>query len=93
MIVHAQGDRKKTPTPIAVRAMTEAEVRAIPSGGHVDALLNSGRLGTVKVTSFRTWKRDPARVEIGIKYGMYEFATFSLPEAMARFVVREEQQA
>jgi len=67
--------------------MTKDEVRAIPSGSHVSCLLNNGRLGSVKITSIKTWKREPERIEVGVKYGMYEFTTFDAAEAAQRFVV------
>ena len=85
--VFAQSDRKVKPTPITVRPMTKAEVWALPSGGHVDTILLNNRLGQVKITSIKTWKRLPERIEIHVKYGMYEYATLSLDEAMRRFVV------
>lgn len=34
-----------------------------------------GTAASAKVTSIRTWKRDPNRWEIGWKYGMYEYGT------------------
>ncbi len=27
-----------------------------------------------KITSIKTWKRNPNRIEIGLKYGLYRFA-------------------
>ena len=87
LTVFSQGDRKVTPTPVTVRPMTKAEVWALPSGGHVDTILLNNRLGQVKITSIKTWKRLPERIEIHVKYGMYECATLSLDEAMRRFVV------
>ena len=87
LTVFSQGDRKVKPTPVTVRPMTKAEVWALPSGGHVDTILLNNRLGQVKITSIKTWKRQPERLEIHVKYGMYEYATLSLDEALRRFVV------
>lgn len=86
--VFQQGDRKVNQTTVYVRFMTVDEIQAIPKGHRVECLLNNGRLGSVKVTSIKTWKRDPQRVEIGVKYGMYNCATLSLIDASHRFVVR-----
>lgn len=83
-----QSDRKVIPTMLPYRAMTEPEVRALRSGQSVSLVLNNGRVGSVRLNGkVRTWKRDATRLEIPIKYGLYEFATFSLSEALARFVV------
>jgi hypothetical protein len=40
--------------------------------------LNSTGLSRVRVTSVKTWKRSPERVQVNVKYGMYTF--FSLNE-------------
>ena len=86
--IFAQDDRKVKPTPIAVRGMTRTDVMALSYGAHPAIILNNGRLGAVKVNgALRTWKREPNRVEIPVKYGMYECATLSLDEALHRLVV------
>lgn len=86
-------DRKKTPTLHEFRTLTRDEILALGSGFHVLAIRNDGKVGRVKINgSIRTWKRDPNRVEIPLKYGMYEFATFSLDEALARFVKETKEE-
>jgi hypothetical protein len=40
-----------------------------------------GTAASAKVTSVRTWKRDPNRWEIGWKYGMYEYGTVTPRDA------------
>jgi hypothetical protein len=42
---------------------------------HKTAKKRDGTACSAKVTSVRTWKRDPSRWEIGWKYGMYEYGT------------------
>jgi hypothetical protein len=42
---------------------------------HKKAKRADGTACAAKVTSIRTWKRDPGRWEIGWKYGMYEYGT------------------
>lgn len=53
---------------------------------HSDARPNSdGTLARFKVTSVKTWKRDPDRIEIHVKRGMREFYVWD--EAMFDFAV------
>ena len=86
------GDRTKTPVLHPCRTLTRDEVLALQSGAHAVVVLNNGRLGTVKINGeVRRWKRDPDRVEVPVKYGMYEYATLSLKEAMERLVVFTEE--
>lgn len=87
-----QSDKRKNPALIEYRAMTREEVLALRYGDHPEVLLNNGRVGVAKVNgAVRTWKRNPSRIEVPVKYGMYEFATLDLEQALARFVVREQQ--
>ena len=45
---------------------------------HITFLSIDGTARTAKVNGkVRTWKRDPNRVEIPIKYGLYEYGTFT----------------
>ena len=45
--------------------------------------------GQVKVNgAIKTWKRDPSRFEIPVKYGLYQCARFDQDEALRRFVVK-----
>jgi hypothetical protein len=80
-------DRSKKKRTVRVRRMTRAEVLAL--SGHADFLARDGTLRTLKINGrVRTFKRDPDRVEVPVKYGMYEYATLSLQEALDKFVVR-----
>jgi hypothetical protein len=86
-----RSDRKKVADKIRVRRMTRDEVMQLHYGQHPEVILNDGRLGEVKINgAIKTWKREPDRAEIPVKYGMYECARFSLDEALQRFVVRVE---
>jgi len=83
-----QSDRSKTPKLHKFRTLERAEVLALAAGSHALCVLNSGRVGHVKINGrVRTWQRTPGRIEVPIKYGMYEFAVFDLNTAMERFVV------
>ena len=45
---------------------------------HITALDVRGQSRTVKVNGrVRTWKRDPNRIEVPYKYGLYEYGTFT----------------
>lgn len=74
------------------RAMTLAEAKALHSGQHVWVLARQGDARRAKVNGApRTWKRDPSRVEIPLKYGMYEYATFNEDDvAKGRLLVPQE---
>jgi len=75
---------------MTIRSMTKEEILALTPGKRVHLRLNDGRIGSAKVNGkVRTWKRDPSRVEVPLKYGLYEYCTFSLSEALARLVVQE----
>lgn len=79
--------RVKTPAPmIKVRRMTLDEIKSL--GSHAKMIANDGTLRDVKINGrVRTWKRDSNRVEVPVKYGLYEYATFDTSEALERFVV------
>lgn len=71
-------DRTKAPVKTEYRPMTVAEAKALTYGQHVTFLANDGTARDCKVNGApKTWKRDPSRVEVPIKYGMYEYARFS----------------
>ena len=81
-------DRKVKPALLAFRTLSEAEIRALGSGQYVMCRLNNGRVGQARLTSApKTWKRDASRVEVNVKHGLYDYACFSLGEALERFCV------
>lgn len=66
-------DRRKTKNEAAYRYMTIAEAKALRSGERIDFQGRDGQVRQVKVNgSPKTWKRDASRVEVPVKYGMYE---------------------
>jgi len=71
------------------RLMTEAEVRALVQGCRYFFLANDGRARELKITSLKTWVRKPD-IEVRYQYGLYEFGSLSLAEAMKRLLVRED---
>ena len=60
------------------RPMTDSEARALGYGDHIWFLSLSGDARRIKINgAVRTWKRTPERLEIPVKYGMYEYARFT----------------
>ena len=60
-----------------VRPMTLDEVKAL-NYGHIWFIANDGLLRQAKVNGkVRRWKRNPDRFELPLKYGLYEYATFT----------------
>jgi hypothetical protein len=69
-------DRSKHPAMIAVRPMTLDEARLL-NYGHIEFIGLGNDLRRAKLNGkVRTWKRDANRLEIPLKYGMYEYTTF-----------------
>ena len=59
------------------RAMTLDEAKRLQYGQHIWFVSMSGDARRVKVNGApKTWKRDASRVEVPVKYGMYEYARF-----------------
>ena len=84
-------NRGKRPTK-KYRTMTREEILHLAAGETVPFLANDGTCRNVKINGkVRTWKKDPNRVEVPVKYGMYEYHTFSLGEAMSRLLVLMEE--
>lgn len=82
-----QGDRRRRPEEREYRKLTEAEIRALRRGDHVQVILLNGRVAWAKVNGApRTWKRDPGRLELPMKYGFYEHFTADMEFARDRFV-------
>jgi hypothetical protein len=59
------------------RPMTLTEAKCLSYGQHIWCLSNSGDARRVKINGApKTWKRSPQRLEVPVKYGMYEYARF-----------------
>lgn len=69
-------DKRKNPRMLLVRRMTVAEAKCLSAGSHALAESNSNTAVTVKINGKpKTWKRNNGRVEVPLKYGMYEYTT------------------
>lgn len=65
------------------RFLTLVEIKALRN--HALIVGNNGEIFRVKVNGIvKTWKRDPSRFSVPIKYGLYEYARI---EELDRFVV------
>ena len=83
-----QSDKRKNTEALYFRFMTDEEILALSYGDHPHVKLNNGRVGRVKINgAIKRWARDPGRIEVPVKYGMYECARLSFDEARARFMV------
>ena len=63
------------------RPFTLEQARQLKSGLRVWFKSNDGGARMAKVNGKpRTWKRDPARIEVPLKYGLYEYFTLTATE-------------
>lgn len=68
----------KTRPTFTVRDMTLGEAKELRYG-HIKFVSTNGELRECKVNgSAKTWKTRPGDVDIPVKYGMYEYAVFSM---------------
>lgn len=86
-------DKRKSAPKIEFRYMTVEEAKLLGYRDEVWVILNNGRAGRVRVSGrVRLWKRDADRIEVPVKYGMYEsftlerrhFAGGSEPRALVK---------
>lgn len=65
-------DRTKNPESKQYRRMTLEEAREL-GWGKFPFLCNDGKVRRCRVNAaVKTWKRDPSRIEVPLKYGLYE---------------------
>jgi hypothetical protein len=81
-------DRNKSKRQLQVRRMTLDEVKRLQAGRRYHFIANDGTVKELTINgSVKTWKRDANRVEVPVKYGMYEYGHFDATEALQRFVI------
>ena len=86
------GDRRKNPEQKTFRPMSKNEVLLLCSGNHVWFKANDGTARHLKINGVvRTWKKDPNRIEVPTKYGMYEYHTFCT-EDLDRLLIEVEEK-
>lgn len=83
--------RLKLPPLRTYKYLTLAECKEIRSGSHVLFVTRQGDVAQAKVTSVKLWKTRPNDVRIGLKYGLYEYATAEFVDGESRnnYLVRE----
>ena len=60
--------------------MTLQEAKNLRAGDYIHHITKKNADGTpmrAKVTSIKTWKRSPNRIEVRCKRGLYDYATFT----------------
>ena len=63
--------------------MKLTEAKTLKNGEYVHHTTKKNADGSpmrARVTSVKTWKRAPGRVEVHVKHGMYDYACFSESE-------------
>lgn len=81
-------DRKKK-EKMLFRYMTKEEILNLSYGNRVWFLANDGTARQLKINGkVRTWKRDTDRIEVPVKYGMYEYGQLNLTQALSPLLIR-----
>ena len=76
MLLKLNSDKRKNPEFKEYRPITLEEAKNLDSVSHCLVLLNNGNVGHVKINGkVKRWKREPDRIEIPVKYGLYEYVT------------------
>lgn len=60
--------------------MTLHEAKNLKSGDYIHHTIKKNADGTpmrARVTSIKTWKRSPDRIEVRCKHGLYDYAVFT----------------
>ena len=63
--------------------MTLQEAKNLKAGDYIHHTAKKNADGTpmrARVTSIKTWKRSPERIEVRCKHGLYDYATFTESE-------------
>jgi hypothetical protein len=59
--------------------ITLDQAKALGYGSHVKYLNHQGRIINLKINGqVRTWKKDQSRIEIPVKYGLYEYGILNI---------------
>lgn len=85
MQIYCGYDRNKNKVSKRFRFMTIGEARNLKYGDTVSFIDKNGLYRNCKVNGKpRTWKREPERILVPVKYGLYEYAALekSGPDSM-----------
>ena len=84
-------DHRKNPASYSFRRMTLDEIKALVIGARYWFLARDGSARQLTINgSIKRWKREADRLEVPVKYGMYECARLDTREALARLLVKLE---
>ena len=78
MLLASAKDRKCNPDTKEYRFIEKSETLNLGTVGwtSLDVLCRDNKVRTVKINGrVKTWKRNPDRIEVPIKYGMYDYDT------------------
>lgn len=82
-------DRRQFKQMIVCRRMTLDEIKVLTPGQRVDFISTNGTLRQCTINGrIQRWVREPDRIEVPVKYGLYETARLKTAEALSVFVVR-----
>ena len=84
-----RGSRKKVADRIELRQITLDEAKALGSYyGSLYILDKNGNAANIRRgSSVKRWKRDPDRIEITFKFGMYESFRFGTMDILREILV------
>ncbi len=88
-------DKRKNPQPITLRPITLEEAKRLDDPGsnlgQLWAILTNGKAGHIRRNGkVKRWKRNPNRLEVSFKYGLYENARFDQDEIVKEVYVEVE---
>lgn len=87
-------DKRRIPMKLKFEHYNREDVLSIVAESYILCLDNNSFVREVKINGrIKTWKRDPDRIEVSYKYGLYEYGKFNLEQAMSRFVHQVEFEA
>jgi hypothetical protein len=73
----ARSDKRKNPELANFRRITFEEAKNLCQNRRYPIIDKNGNWAEVKITSVKTWKRDPERLEVHCQYGLYEYFTLN----------------
>lgn len=84
-----RGSRRKIPDTVELRQLTLVEAKALGSYyGPLYILDKNGNAANIRRgSSVKRWKRDPDRIEVTFKYGMYESFRFGTMDILREILV------
>lgn len=87
-----RGDKRKTPSTIALRLVTLEEIPLLLGGPYARrefwTLDREGKATAIRTNGgLKQWKKDPQRFEQSFKYGMYENFRWTTQQMLSELYV------